>query len=201
MFLAALTPERSHPDLLISQTQEIWIRKGKRVNPGVKHKKPKGDIFSESLNLCTITPSSVFLARDLFKSSGGFDEKMSACEDYDLWLRISAQHKVGLIEEYLLTKYGGHKDQLSQHYTAMDRFRIYSLGKLFLSGILTSTQSNLAFEVLRIKTGILLSGIRKRNPDNRELIEFVESLFELNQTQEEFIQTSVEFLLSDTHFN
>ncbi len=33
---------QSNPQAMICQTEEIWIRKGKRVNPKKKHKKPSG---------------------------------------------------------------------------------------------------------------------------------------------------------------
>ena len=37
---------RDNPGCAISQTNEIWIRNGCRVNPGVRHRKRAGDIFS-----------------------------------------------------------------------------------------------------------------------------------------------------------
>ena len=63
---------------------------------------------------------------------GGFDENIPCCEDYDLWLKITAQCNVGLLAENLVTRYEGHHDQLSHSFFAMDRFRIYSLCKLLL---------------------------------------------------------------------
>ena len=42
----------AHPDALICQTEELWVRNGKRVNPRNRHKKPSGDIFLPSLELC-----------------------------------------------------------------------------------------------------------------------------------------------------
>ena len=63
---------------------------------------------------------------------GGFDENIPCCEDYDLWLKITAQCNVGLLAENLVTRYEGHHDQLSHSFFAMDRFRIY----IFFSKIL-----------------------------------------------------------------
>jgi len=82
------------------------------------------------------------LTRRLFEETGGFDEAMPACEDYDLWLRITPNHQVRLIDKKLLTRYGGHEDQLSERFPAMDRFRIYSLLKIYGLGILNDTQKN-----------------------------------------------------------
>ncbi len=67
---------------------------------------------------------------DLFRSFGGFDEHMTAAEDYDLWLRILIDHEAGLLDEPLVTRRGGHPDQLSATTPALDRFRILALAKL-----------------------------------------------------------------------
>ncbi|MDH5560586.1 MAG: glycosyltransferase [Deltaproteobacteria bacterium] len=154
----------NHPTIRISQTDDIWIRNGKRVNPGLRHQKPKGDFFSQSLALCCVSPSSVIMHRSLFDELDGFDEKMPACEDYDLWLRISAKYPIGLIKDRLVVKYGGHDDQLSRAFDAMDRFRIFSILKVLVSGILSETQSSSALSVCIEKLQILIKGARKRSP-------------------------------------
>ena len=51
----------AHPQALICQTEEIWLRHGVRVNPHNKHRKPAGDIFARSLELCLVSPSAVML--------------------------------------------------------------------------------------------------------------------------------------------
>ena len=106
----------TQPHALACQTEEIWIRKGQRVNPGKRHIKPSGDIFESSLKLCLVSPSAVMLKRSLLDEVGLFDEHLPACEDYDLWLRISCRHPVYLLDRQLVIKEGGHKDQLSRHY-------------------------------------------------------------------------------------
>ena len=149
----------------ICQTEEFWIRNGIRVNPKQKHKKPEGEIFEQSLALCTISPSSVMISRQLFEEVCGFDEDLKVCEDYDLWLRIASTEKVGLIRENLLTKYGGHLDQLSKKYSVMDRFRIYSMLKVYGSGKLNSAQAEATRSMILKKTEIVKSGTIKRGRD------------------------------------
>ena len=102
---------RANPGCAISQTNEIWIRNGRRVNPGLRHRKRAGDIFIDSLRTCLISMSATMMRTDLFRSLGGFDEIMDAAEDYDLWLRILIDHEVGLLDEPLVTRRGGHPDQ------------------------------------------------------------------------------------------
>lgn len=192
---------RRKPDLRISQTREIWIRGGKRVNPKVKHQKPSGYIFPESLHLCTISPSSVFMERELFDEFGGFDERLPACEDYDLWLRITSRVPVGLLDEPLLTKFGGHADQLSGLHPAMDRFRIYALGKILLSGTLSEKQTRQVMDVLREKTKILLNGAEKRNMAIDDTRDLIEDLMTMKLSMTEFIRKGQELLLSGHRFN
>lgn len=153
---------QTQTDALICQTEEIWIRKGQRVNPKKRHRKPSGDIFERSLELCLVSPSAVMMRRTLFDWSGGFDETLPACEDYDLWLRIGCRYPVHLIDTPLIVKKGGHADQLSQM-KGLDRFRIQSLLKLIHSGVLTPTQHHAAVQVLKRKSTIYAGGCLKRN--------------------------------------
>ncbi|MCP4666330.1 MAG: glycosyltransferase [Deltaproteobacteria bacterium] len=146
----------------VCQTEEIWIRKGRRVNPKNKHLKPSGDIFEPSLKQCLVSPSSVMLKRSLLEEVGSFDEDLPACEDYDLWLRISCRHPVHLIREHLVVKEGGHADQLSSRYKGMDRFRIKALLKLIKSGVLNKRQRKAALEELSLKCRIYGKGCLKR---------------------------------------
>jgi glycosyltransferase involved in cell wall biosynthesis len=150
------------PETVACQTEEIWMRKGRRVNPRRKHKKPSGDIFKQSLKLCLVSPSSVILKRSLFEQVGFFDESLPAAEDYDLWLRISCRYPIYLIPEELVVKEGGHEDQLSRRFTGMDRFRIRAIVKVIQSGVLSPAQTTAAMEELSIKCRIFGNGRIKR---------------------------------------
>jgi glycosyltransferase involved in cell wall biosynthesis len=152
---------QEHPEYRINQTREIWIRRGKRVNPPRTHEKKHGDIFEESLERCMITPSSVVLHKGLFDEAGGFNESLPACEDYDLWLRITCRYPVGLIDDYLLTRYGGADDQLSATVFAPDRFRIRALLDLLARAPLSRRQRELAVSMLVRKSSILANGYKK----------------------------------------
>ena len=151
-----------HPEALICYTEEIWIRRGVRVNPMKKHKKYSGMIFKHCLPLCIISPSSVLIARGVIEEVGGFDEEFEACEDYDLWLRISAQYPVYLIETPLIVKRGGHADQLSQKVGGQDCFRIRALLKVLKGNGLSSRQRELAWKELKKKCEIYGRGCLKR---------------------------------------
>lgn len=155
----------AQPEVQICQTEELWLRHGVRVNPQQKHRKPSGDIFAPSLARCLVSPSAVMLRRQLFEQVGGFDERLPACEDYDLWLRIAARLPVYLIDIPLVIKRGGHADQLSRRFWGMDRFRVVALCKLLDSGILSPSQRQLTQDMLRTKCTILARGALRRGKD------------------------------------
>ncbi|UCD78296.1 MAG: glycosyltransferase [Desulfobacterales bacterium] len=151
----------NHPAAVICQTQEIWIRNGVRVNPKKRHQKFSGMIFERSLELCLVSPSAVMIRKDLFDSIGGFDESLPACEDYDLWLRISCRYPVNLIDMPLIIKRGGHVDQLSRS-PGLDKYRIQSLVKIIESRCLSNSQFRAAVSALRTKCRLYAGGCRKR---------------------------------------
>jgi len=152
----------SHPEALICYTDEIWIRRGVRVNPMKKHRKYSGMIFPHCLPLCIISPSSALFARRLLDEVGMFDETLTVCEDYDLWLRIAARYPIHFIDMPLIVKRGGHADQLSRKWVGQDRFRIEALVKLLQREPLSAHQRELAVSELVKKCSIYGNGCIKR---------------------------------------
>ena len=152
----------THPDADICQTDELWVRNGVRVNPCAHHRKLSGDIFAPSLRTCLVSPSAVMLRRSLFRHSGGFDETLLACEDYDLWLRIARHTPVWLVPSPLVVKRGGHADQLSRRFWGMDRFRIAALLRLLAEGDLSPQQQAATVTILAEKCIILAQGAARR---------------------------------------
>ncbi|WP_428357113.1 glycosyltransferase family 2 protein [Methyloprofundus sp.] len=149
-------------ELKICHSEEIWIRNGVRVNAMHKHKKTGGWIFAECLPLCAMSPSSIIIHRSVFEDVGLFDEDLPACEDYDLWLRISAKYPVLFIKQPLIKKYGGHEDQLSHKHWGMDRFRIQALEKIISQPDLSEENKHLAIQMLLKKAAIFRNGALKR---------------------------------------
>ncbi|MGH7925288.1 MAG: glycosyltransferase family 2 protein [Candidatus Binatus sp.] len=165
---------RANPRCAISQTEEIWIRNGRRVNPGLRHRKRAGDIFVDSLRTCLISMSATIMRTELFRACGGFDEIMTAAEDYDLWLRTLIDHEVGLLDSPLVTRRGGHPDQTSATTPALDRFRILALTKLLADDRLSPTRRTAVVEVLAEKCRIYAGGLRRRDKvDAAQLYEWV----------------------------
>lgn len=154
---------KENPSYKIVHSDEVWFRNHVRVNPMKKHAKGGGDQFYRSLELCVISPSAVAIRKDLILELGGFREDFPACEDYDLWLKITAKYPVGYIQEQLVIKYGGHEDQLSQKFKAMDYWRVLSIDWLLNNHSLNLEQREKAVSILIKKLKILIKGHQKYN--------------------------------------
>jgi glycosyltransferase involved in cell wall biosynthesis len=152
----------ANPESKVCHTEELWIRNGVRVNPAKQYAKKGGWIFTQCLPLCAMSPSTTLIHRSIFADIGLFDTHLPACEDYDLWLRITANYPVLLIEEPQIKKYGGHEDQLSQKLWGMDRFRINALQKIIDVGQLSNENRQAAVNMLLTKAEIYLNGVTKR---------------------------------------
>jgi glycosyltransferase involved in cell wall biosynthesis len=154
-----------NPHYPLCYTDEIWIRKGKRVNPMVKHAKYSGWIFEKCLPLCIISPSSAMMRKTLFSKVGLFDEALPVCEDYDFWLRISARFPIFFINRKLIIKRGGHSDQLSNRSWGNDRYRVIALEKLLSEPYITQEEREMILKEMKKKCQILYKGFLKRGKE------------------------------------
>ena len=165
---------KKNKNFKIHQTDEIWIKDGKFLNKKKIHQKKEGFIFYDSLHLCLISPSAVAIKKELFEEVGLFREDFEVCEDYELWLRITKKYPVGYSDEKLVIKYGGHKDQLSKKYFAMDRWRVKAM--------LPFCDDKKVLEVAIKKCEILIKGAIKHK--NQDILKEFETIYkELVQKQ------------------
>jgi len=74
----------------------------------LKVKCPSGFIFNDLLLSHLIWTGTVMLRREVFDNVALFDESLSTAEDYDLWLRISALHRIDYIPKVLAGYRRGH---------------------------------------------------------------------------------------------
>jgi len=153
----------------VCHTNEIWIRNGIRVNQKKRHQKYGGDIFDKCLDICRISPSSIIFKKNIINEVGWFDEGLSICEDYDLWLRITANYKILFIDEPLINKYGGHSDQLSKSVKGIEAYRIKSLENLLSNTKLIKDYKVLTIKMLITKLDIYKKGLLKRHKTNELL--------------------------------
>lgn len=161
---------KSEPNTHAVHTDEKWIRNGSEAIHPKYLDKSSHLLWERSLNHCLICPSSVLLHRSIFDTIGYFDESLIVCEDYDFWLRLLLTEKIGLIDEKLVNKHGGHNDQLSTTTWGMDRFRIKSLQKILENKHLSYQRCLLTLEVIINKCRILAQGAKKRGNLDRSQI-------------------------------
>lgn len=175
---------KENPLVPLIHGEEIWIRNGVRVNQMKKHKKSGGRIFKDSVLLCCISPSATLIKRNIFQEELGFNEEFVVCEDYELWLKITAKYNIGFIKEPIIKKYGGHDDQLSRKFFAMDYWRVKALKSHLFNKELSVEERSLARDTVIKKSEILLKGYKKHN----NLKDFEEVFQILNDTKNTIIE-------------
>ena len=151
----------AHPDLPLIHCNEIWLKNGRPLAQKKKHKKQGGRIFIPAARLCCVSPSAALLKRSLLEEIGLFREDFPVCEDYELWLRALSRYAAGFVEEALVIKHGGHGDQLSRRYPAMDFWRVKALKDYVEDSRLSEEERLAAGRILREKAEILLKGCKK----------------------------------------
>jgi GT2 family glycosyltransferase len=152
----------ANPHYAVCYTDEVWIRRGRRVNPKKSHRKHSGWIYDRCLPLCIISPSSALMRRGVLDTVGLFDENLPVCEDYDLWLRVASRFPIFFLDRKLIIKRGGHADQLSNRSWGNDRYRVVALEKQLSLNHLTPGEHRATVEMLRRKCLILANGFFKR---------------------------------------
>ncbi len=183
----------AQPEYLVSHTDEIWCRRGQLLNQKNRHAREGGNIFARCLELCTVGMSTTMVHRRLFDQVGLFDEELPCCEDYDLWLRVSAGFPFLLVARPLTIKDGGREDQLSRiHRVGMDRFRITSILKVIGAGGLNPEQLLLARQELVRKCLIYGQGCLKhgRKEEGRRYLAIAEnSMLEVESGRQDLNKT------------
>ena len=160
-----ITELELNPEMNFCHSNEIWIRNGREIKQKNTHKKFGGYIFDKCLDKCRISPSTVICRKSLLIKLNGFDEDLSICEDYDLWLRITSNNPVIYIEKPLIIKYGGHQDQLSRNSEGIESYHIKSLEKLLKQDF--HSEHRIAMENMLInKLKIYANGAKKRGRVN-----------------------------------
>lgn len=151
-----------NPSATLIHTEEVWHRNGQQIDVPLKYKKQQGDLFEKATQHCVIGPSTVLLNTDTFHELGGFDESFELCEDYELWLRWTAEHPVYLCKEPMIIKYDGAEDQLSKK-GQLDYWRIKALVKFLKTKSTASKYKLLAKTELKKKYKVYALGCVKHN--------------------------------------
>ncbi len=151
-------------DFKIVHTDEFWWKKGKFVNQGKRHTKYGGNIFSKVLDICRISPSSVLIEKQVFDKVGKFDKNLKACEDYDLWLRITSYFEIGYIPIKSIIKRFYLENHLSFEIKHLEYLRLLSLCKfLYKNDYLNFSDKGAVYKEITEKFNIVSSGLTKHD--------------------------------------
>ncbi|MBD3334082.1 MAG: glycosyltransferase [Candidatus Eisenbacteria bacterium] len=159
----------SHRGVYISVSGHIPMRNQqplkKPVLPG-----PGGWLFEDIIRERALSYNTALIHRRCLEIIGGFDENLPQCENYDLWVRLTAHFPVHALEQPLVqiprrtpdakTAWGTH------------RFRVYALEKAFQSGYLNAEYRRLVAEQVVFNCEKLVQGFKAR--DNMERANFYE---------------------------
>ncbi len=152
------------PHYRICYTDEEWRKNGQWKNQKKKHQKVSGHIYTRCLPLCIISPSSVVIHRTVFDRIGLFDQSLPACEDYEMWLRLTHQYPVLFLSERLIVKRAGSWTQLSNQHS-LDRYRIRALNRMLADFPLSDSDREGTIDELNRKVRIYALGCRKHGKE------------------------------------
>ena len=71
---------------------------------GHEKRRRGGMILGPLFESIFVHTSGVVIRRDLLGELGGFREELRNCEDYDLWLRVSAHHEIAYLDRTLYSR-------------------------------------------------------------------------------------------------
>lgn len=127
--------EEKNEKLGLVYSDALHLRGDTLIGTAFERVPQSGEVNLESLlsEQCTINTSSVVVLRSALVEAGRFDESMSHCEDFDLWLRLAA---IGTGMEYVREVQVGHRvsNGLAASRELMKRGRIRAYQKFAGSG-------------------------------------------------------------------
>lgn len=68
----------------------------------------------------TLAHGSVMLRREAVLAAGGYDERLARAQDYDLWLRLSRERRIGCLPEVLY----GHRERSAAACSSAEQARV-----------------------------------------------------------------------------
>ncbi len=152
------------PDCHWVYSDEQWVKDGVviPVKPN-SCKKYHGAVLKKAIDRCFIGCSTVLIRKSHIEDVGGFNENFPACEDYDLWLKLLSKYKVDYIDQKLVTRFGGHDDQLSRAFHSMNLWRLKSVANLLEKSHLNEPERSYAENFIKSKAPQLMNGYKKYN--------------------------------------
>lgn len=121
-----------YPEVGMVYSRHVNVdEKGKFINRGTKRQLPSGNIFIQLFSEQNfITTSTVVVKKEVFETTGLFDEQFFNCQDWDMWLRIAFYFKVAGINKFLV-KYRHNPNSLSKNYQRVLKHQKMVIDKIY----------------------------------------------------------------------
>jgi len=153
------------PHLALCYTEGILINeKGDKIGVVNASSAHRGKCFDKLLVRNNIVASSVLIKREILDMVGLFDEDFKACENWDMWIRISKVSEI----EYLarpLTYYRVHLTNMSKNVDKMYTYRL----KIIDKHLPTKTRDPIILEKRRTALFVTHLAFTKQHIENLEL--------------------------------
>jgi glycosyltransferase involved in cell wall biosynthesis len=122
----------THPEVSMVYSKHINIdEKGNNFNGNTKKQLPSGNIFTQLFSEQNfIITSSVVVRKNVFETTGLFDERLFNCQDWDMWLRIAFHFKVAGINKPLV-KYRHNPHSLSKNRNNVLKYQKMVIDKIY----------------------------------------------------------------------
>lgn len=155
----------SRPHVGLCYTEGILINeKGDKIGKVNCLPSYRGNCFDKLLIKNDIVASSVMIKREILDRVGLFDEDFKACENWDMWIRISKVSQIEYIDRPL-TYYRVHLKNMSKN---MDKMYVYRL-KIIDKHLPTKNRDPLILEKRNIALFFTYLAFAKQHIENLEL--------------------------------
>jgi glycosyltransferase involved in cell wall biosynthesis len=111
--------QESKPSVgLVYVGTEIFDEKAQRLRT-LHHPFYQGDVYKRLL-LGTIlgSASSVLVRKECFDRVGAFDDQLTSCQDWEMWLRIAKEYEFAYVKD-ILARINMHGKQISTNFAAL----------------------------------------------------------------------------------
>lgn len=104
----------SHPDIgVVGAWSRVINDKGELLGEVMRPESDSVILLWMLLRHCALNQPTVMLRRNLIIQAGGYNEKLSVSEDYEMWTRLASITKLSNIPEYLV-RYRQHDTNISK---------------------------------------------------------------------------------------
>ncbi len=157
------------PSLALVYSNNLLLSQGRVLCEGFNAVPQADNVNLDSLlsEDCTVNTSSVVALREAIRQCGGFDESMSRCEDFDLWLRMSAGGaRMAYGRRVQVRHRAGHG--LSSDAEGMKRGRLRAYENIVTFTPLTTAQQTIVDRKRReLEAGIQIEVAKRRLEEGR----------------------------------